>query len=130
MVSTARILADLTVGIHILALLYIGFGGFLAWRWLKSIFVHVVFALWGVAVNLFPLPCPLTALEDYFRKVQGLGPLPGGFNAYYLYGTVIPRALLPLVGVTAIGIVLISYVGVYHRWRSREHAPAHRVRQA
>ncbi|WAL65803.1 DUF2784 domain-containing protein [Amycolatopsis cynarae] len=131
MVSTARILADLTVGIHILALLYIGLGGFLAWRWFKTIFVHVFFALWGVAVNVFPLPCPLTALEDYFRSLQGLGPLPGGFNAYYLYGTVIPRALLPVVGVTAIGIVLISYVGAYHRWRSRDHhAPAHRVRQA
>lgn len=128
--SIARLLADVTVGVHVLALLYIGLGGFLAWRWPRSIFVHVFFALWGILVNVFPIPCPLTALEDYFRSLQGLGPLPGGFNAYYLYGTVFPRSMLPVVGVTALLIVIFSYVGTYHRWRHRESAPAHWARQA
>ena len=126
----ARVLADMTVGVHVLALLYIGLGGFLAWRWPKSIFVHVFFALWGFAVNVFPIPCPLTALEDYFRSLQGLSPLPGGFNAYYIYGTVFPRAMLPLVAAAALAILVFSYVGAYHRWRQREDAPTHRVRQA
>lgn len=125
---TARVLADITVGIHVLALLYIGLGGFLAWRWPKSIFVHIFFAFWGVAVNVFPIPCPLTALEDHFRSLQGLGPLPGGFNAYYIYGTVFPRSMLPLVAAVALAILLFSYVGAYYRWRHREDAPTHRVR--
>jgi uncharacterized protein DUF2784 len=128
--ATAAVLADATVGVHILALLYIGFGGFLAWRWPKTIFVHVFFALWGIAVNVFPIDCPLTALEDYFRSLQGLGPLPGGFNAYYIYGTLFPRSMLPVVAVTALLIVIVSYVGAYSRWRHREHAPTHQVRQA
>ncbi|NKQ55875.1 DUF2784 domain-containing protein [Amycolatopsis sp. K13G38] len=125
----ARVLADVTVGVHILALLYIGLGGFLAWRWPKSIFVHIFFAVWGVAVNVFPIQCPLTALEDYFRSVQGLGPLPGGFNAYYIYGTIFPQSMLPLVAAAALAILVFSYVGAYHRWRHRDGAPAHRVRQ-
>jgi uncharacterized protein DUF2784 len=129
-VSAASVLADLTVGIHLLALLYIGLGGFLAWRWPKTIFVHIFFALWGVAVNVFPIQCPLTAMEDYFRSLQGLGPLPGGFNAYYIYGTIFPRTLLPLVAVTALAILIFSYVGAYHRWRHRDNLPAPRVRQA
>jgi hypothetical protein len=129
-VITARVLADLTVGVHILALLYIGLGGFLAWRWPKSIFVHVFFAVWGVAVNVFPLQCPLTTIEDYFRGLQGLGPLPGGFNNYYIYGTVFPRSMLPVVAITAMLIVVVSYVGAYSRWRHREHAPTHRISQA
>lgn len=128
--TIARVLADLTVGIHITTLLYIGLGGFLAWRWFSSIFVHVFFALWGIAVNVFPIPCPLTALEDYLRRLQGLGPLPGGFNAYYIYGTIFPRSLLPLVAVSALVILVVSYVGAYSRWRHRETAPARRVRQA
>lgn len=128
--STARLLADSTVAIHVLALLYIGLGGFLAWRWPKSIFVHIFFALWGIAVNVFPIACPLTAMEDYFRSLQGLGPLPGGFNAYYIYGTIFPRYLLPLVAVTALTIVVISYVGAYQRWRHRDQAPTHQMRQA
>ncbi|HVV09689.1 DUF2784 domain-containing protein [Amycolatopsis sp.] len=129
--STARLLADATVAIHILALLYIGLGGFLAWRWPKSIFVHIFFAIWGVAVNVFPIPCPLTALEDYFRSLQGLGPLPGGFNSYYLYGTIFPRSLLPVVAVTALAIVVYSYVGAFSRWRNHDSgAPTHQARQA
>jgi hypothetical protein len=124
-----KFLAETTVAVHILALLFIGLGGFLAWRWPKVLFGHVFFAIWGVLVNITPIPCPLTALENYFRHQQGLGDLPGGFNAYYLYGHVIPRSLLPAVGVLAIAIVLISYVGAYQRWRHREHGstPAHPI---
>ncbi len=91
----AGLLAGVTVVLHFAALLYIGLGGFLAWRWPKSIFVHVFFAVWGVAINTLPLNCPLTEVENYFRSLQGLGPLPGGFNEYYIYGHVIPRPLLP-----------------------------------
>ncbi len=113
----AGLLADVTVVVHFAALLYIGLGGFLAWRWPKSIFVHVFFALWGVMVNVLPIPCPLTALEDYFREQQGLGPLPGGFNEYYIYGDLVPRPLLPVVAVGAVVLLIVSYVGVYVRRR-------------
>jgi hypothetical protein len=126
----AGYLAHATVAVHVFALLFIGFGGFLAWRWPKSIFVHVFFALWGVVVNIFPIPCPLTGLENYFRHLQGLGDLPGGFNAYYIYGTVFPRSMLPFIAVVALAVVTISYVGAYQRWKHREHgpqAPAHTV---
>ena len=114
----AGFLADVTVVVHFAALLYIGLGGFLAWVWPRTIFVHVVFAAWGVAINTLPIICPLTALEDYFRGRQGLGPLPGGFNEYYIYGHIIPRPLLPAVAVGAVILLVVSYVGVYVRWRS------------
>jgi hypothetical protein len=124
-------LADLTVIAHFTALLYIGLGGFLAWHWPRTIFVHVFFAAWGIAVNVFPIPCPLTALENYFRSQQGLGPLPEGFNAYYIYDTLFPREFLPVVAVGALAVLVLSYVGAYARWRHREHGgttPEHRVR--
>jgi hypothetical protein len=114
----AGFLAGVTVGVHLLALLYIGFGGFLAWVWPKTIFVHVLFAGWGFAINTLPINCPLTTLEDYFRRLQGLGPLPHGFNEYYIYGHVIPRTLLPAVAVVAVILLIVSYVGVYLRWRN------------
>ena len=127
--SVAHFLADLTVAVHIGALLFIGLGGFLAWRWPKVVFVHVFFAVWGVLVNVTPVPCPLTAAENFFRHQEGLGDLPGGFNAYYLYDTVIPRSLLPVVVVVALGLLVFSYAGAYHRWRHRhEDTAAHRVR--
>ena len=127
--SVAHFLADVTVAVHILALLFIGLGGFLAWRWPRVALVHVFFAAWGVLVNVTPIPCPLTAAENFFRHQQGLGDLPGGFNAYYLYDTVVPSSLLPAVAVIALSLVIFSYVGAYQRWRHRhDDTPAHRVR--
>jgi len=115
----AGLLADVTVVVHFAALLYIGLGGFIAWRWPRSFFVHIFFAAWGIAVNMLPINCPLTAVEDYFRGQQGLGPLPGGFNEYYIYGELVPRPLLPVVAVGAVVLLIVSYVGLYVRWRNR-----------
>jgi len=120
----AGFLADVTMWAHFAALVYIGLGGFLAWRWPKTIFVHVFFAAWGVAINTLPIVCPLTAAEDYFRGQQGLGPLPGGFNEYYIYDDLIPRSLLPVVGIVAVIALVVSYVGVYLRWRQRRNTTA------
>ncbi|MGH3518582.1 MAG: DUF2784 domain-containing protein [Haloechinothrix sp.] len=112
-------LAHITAAIHVLALIYIGIGGFIAWRWPRAIIVHIPFASWGFAVIAFDLICPLTWVEDRFREAQGLGPLPGGFNAYYIYGTLIPYALLPLAATLAITTVAVSYIGAYLRWKAR-----------
>lgn len=114
------VLADITAGLHFLGLLYVLFGGFLAWRWPRAIFPHLPFAVWGLLVVTGLNPThPLTWLEDRFRAAQGLGPLPGGFNEYYIYDTLIPRSLLPLAAVMAIIIVLVSYAGAYPRWKAR-----------
>jgi hypothetical protein len=112
----AGLLADVTAGVHFVALVYIGLGGFLAWRWPRAIFVHAPFTVASVIVNVTSLPCPFTAVQDWFRGMQGLGPLPGGFNEYYIYDQIIPRALLPVVAVGGIVLVIVSYVGAWKRW--------------
>jgi hypothetical protein len=117
-------LADATMVLHFAALLYIGLGGFVAWRWPKTIYLHVFFAAWGVAVNVLPIDCPLTALEDWFRARQGLGPLPGGFNEYYIFGEIVPHALLPVVAVLAVILLVVSYVGVWKRWPRKADRPS------
>ncbi len=116
----AGFLTGVVVAVHFAALVYIGLGGFLAWRWPKSIFVHIFFAAWGVAINTVPgLLCPLTTAEDYLRGQRGLGPLPGGFNEYYIYDHLIPRSLLPVVAVVAVVLLVVSYVGAFVLWRRR-----------
>ena len=126
------VLSIATTAVHFLALAYIGLGGFLAWKWPKAIFVHVFFAAWGVAVNVLPLACPLTVFEDHLRQLRGLGPLPGGFNEYYIYGTVVPREVLPAVGVAAVLLVVVSYVGAYVHHHRHHHdvpdVPEHGIR--
>lgn len=122
----AGFLSGVAMWVHFAALLYVGLGGFLAWRWPKAIFVHVVIACWSVAINVFGWACPFTAAEDHFRAQQGLGPLPGGFNEYYIYDDLIPRSMLPVVMVVAVLVLVASYVGVYLRWRQRRPTPVAR----
>ncbi|EWC61521.1 putative membrane protein [Actinokineospora spheciospongiae] len=113
------LLVDVTVVVHFAALIFIGFGGFLAWHWPKAIFVHVFFAAWGVVVNVTPLPCPLTTLENHLRHRQGLGDLPGGFNEYYVFGPIIPDGYGQYVAFVAVAVLVVSYAGAFTRWRSR-----------
>lgn len=121
----AGVLANATALVHFMCLLYIGLGGFLGWRHPKSLLVHMFFAAWGFLVLAASLPCPLTALQDYLRDLQGLGSLPGGFNEYYIYGELIPHAWLPAAALIAVLLLITSYVGAYlqHRRRAREDGP-------
>ncbi len=45
-----RLLADVTVAAHLAFLLYVTFGGFLAWRWPRTLALHVVAVVWGFGV--------------------------------------------------------------------------------
>ncbi|WP_317495235.1 DUF2784 domain-containing protein [Haloechinothrix sp. LS1_15] len=122
------VLAQITAAVHFLGLAYIVFGGFLGWRWPRALLPHLPFALWGLLVVLGINPQhPLTWLEDQFRMAQGLDPMPGGFNEYYIYGTLFPHELLPHVAVLVISLVILSYVGtlvLWYRRRQRERAPS------
>ncbi|WP_019812529.1 DUF2784 domain-containing protein, partial [Saccharomonospora saliphila] len=124
------LLTVLTTAVHFAALLFIGLGGFLAWYRPRVLVWHVPLACWGVAVNVLPLPCPLTLAEDHLRRMRGLPPLEGGFNEHYIYDTLFPRELLPVVGAGALALVLVSYLGVAVRSRGRRAdgpAPAPRA---
>lgn len=120
----AGVLAAATMVVHFVALAYIGFGGFLAWRWPTSIFVHVFFAAWGVLVNITSITCPLTALENHFRHQQGLGELPGGFNEHYIIGVLFPEGYLHAVVVVALLVLVVSYAGAFVLWRQRKSEDA------
>lgn len=110
-------LAYLTAGLHFLGLAYMVFGGFLAWRWPKSIFVHLPFAFWGLLVMLGVNPQhPLTWVENEFRIHAGLGPMPEGFNQYYIFGPMLPEHLEQNTMVIASILVLVSYGGALIAW--------------
>lgn len=81
----------LTVGAHFAYLAYLPSGGFLALRWRRSIWFHVPAVLWGAAVVLLGLPCPLTSVESWARAHAAMDPLPvGGFVERYVAGAFYP----------------------------------------
>jgi uncharacterized protein DUF2784 len=120
----ARVLDDITVAVHYLVMGYIVFGGFLVWRWRRTLPIHALAITWAVISLIFPISCPLTFLENYFRHQGGLPSLNGGFINTYITGVLYPANDVLLVQVIAGLIVVASWVGIYLRSpRRQQQAP-------
>ncbi|RDI19924.1 uncharacterized protein DUF2784 [Rhodococcus sp. AG1013] len=122
-----RLLADATVVVHLAFLGYVVAGGFLAWRWRRTIWLHVAAVAWGFSTVLAGLECPLTNLENWARQRAGDQQLPStGFISHYLTGVVYPENAVGLVRGLVAAFVIASWIGyvVLRRHRSGWwHAP-------
>ena len=118
-----RLLADATMVLHFGFLGYVTLGGFIAWRWPRTIVAHLVAVAWGVLIVLFELDCPLTGPEDYFRRKAGQDGLPDGFIDTYLTGVVYPAEHVDLVRLGVAVAVAASWAGLALTLRRRRRAP-------
>lgn len=101
------ILADLVLVAHAAFVLFVIFGGTLALRWPRVAWVHLPALVWGVAVEVFYLLCPLTTLENHFRREAGQAGYEGGFIEHYL-----TMILYPGIGREAqfaLGLLLVGW---------------------
>ncbi|MFD7656843.1 DUF2784 domain-containing protein [Actinosynnema sp. NPDC059797] len=114
----ARALAESVMVVHFGVLGFLVVGGFLAWRWPRVAYFHAAMAAWGLLVVLFPIPCPLTWLENTFREAAGQEPLAVGFIDTYIDGVLYPDSAARLVQVLVALVVLGSWVGLYLRRRA------------
>ncbi len=81
----------MTVAAHLAYLLYVPCGGFLAFRWPRTMVVHVPAVAWGIGVVILRLECPLTSLESWARRRANMDPLPAsGFIDRYVTGYFVP----------------------------------------
>jgi hypothetical protein len=113
-----RVLAAITAALHLAFVAYVVLGGFLAWRWRKAIIPHALAVAWGVVAITFSPACPLTALEDYYRRRGGEAGLTRGFINTYIQGVLFPAQYMELVLSLVALVVAVSWcVGVYLWWR-------------
>ncbi|GAB3645293.1 DUF2784 domain-containing protein [Glycomyces tarimensis] len=127
-----RILADAAMIVHFLFVAYVVLGGFLAWRWPKSWFLHAPVALYGLVITVYGFVCPLTPVEDHFRRQAGQEGLePTGFIDTYIEGVVYPGEYAAAAQWAAAAVVAISWIGalLLHR-RRRQAATSSRSRTA
>lgn len=102
-----------TVCAHFAYLLYVPSGGFLALRWPRTMVLHVPAVVWGVAVVVLRLPCPLTSLEAWARRRAQLDPLPTtGFIDRYVEGLLVPSGRIGVTQALAFAAAAISW-GVF-----------------
>jgi hypothetical protein len=107
------LLADGVLLLHLAFILFVVLGGFLVRSrpWLA--WLHLPAALWGAAVELAGLACPLTPLENRLRALGGTTGYPGGFIEHLLAPLVYPetlaRELQVFMGLGVVAINLIAY---------------------
>jgi len=103
-----RLLADAVVAFHGFFILFVVFGGFVAWRpsrrWVAAI--HLPCALWGMLIEFRGWICPLTPLENSLRARAGQAGYSGGFIEHYLLPAMYPTGLTPRIQ-TALGSAVL-----------------------
>ncbi|MEV6280065.1 DUF2784 domain-containing protein [Nocardia sp. NPDC051832] len=113
-----RLLADATAAVHFAFVAYVVVGGFLAWRWPRTIWLHLIAFGWGFGTILIGYDCPLTHVENWARREAGQEGLPpSGFIDHYLTGVIYPDSAIGLVRAAVAVCVLVSWVGYARRLR-------------
>lgn len=103
-----KILADLILLLHFAFVLFVIFGGLLAWyRW-RFALLHVPMVLWSASVNIVPWPCPLTPLENHYRLLAGQAGYQGGFVQHYIAPLIYPEGLTHDLGL-AVGLAALIW---------------------
>jgi hypothetical protein len=109
----ARILGNLVLACHFVFVLFSVLGGFLV-LWKRRIaWLHVPSVLWSSFVNLFSHVCPLTPLENRFRRLAGRAGYEGGFIEHYIAPLVYPGGMPRRMELIAGYSVLIWNAFVY-----------------
>lgn len=108
-----RLLANAVVLLHALFIVFIVFGGVLAWRWRWVAVLHVPAAIWGVLIEYRGWICPLTPLENALRVKAGQAGYSGGFVEHYLLPAMYPSGLTPRIQAGLGTLVLVVNVVAY-----------------
>lgn len=102
----SRIIADLLLILHLAFIVFVVLGGCFVVKWRHLAFIHIPAALWGALIEFQGWFCPLTPLEQYFRKMTGPA-YQGGFVEHYLVPLIYPAGLTRKVQI-ALGLIVVA----------------------
>jgi hypothetical protein len=115
------VMADLVVFVHALFVLFVVFGGVAVLRWRRLAWFHFPAAVWGVAIELGGWLCPLTYLENYFRRSGGKTSYNVTFIKQYLEPLLYPLRLTIhtqlFFGLVAFLVNFAIYAFIWHKRR-------------
>ncbi len=109
------LLADLAVLLHFCFVLFVVLGGLLALRWFRYVWLHLPAAVWGALIEFQDWICPLTHLENRWRRAAGDRGYEGGFVEHYLMPVLYPDGLTRNVQIVLGLLVIAINVAIYAR---------------
>ena len=120
-----QLLADGVMLLHLGFVLFAVFGGLLALRWPKVVWVHLPAATWGAAVEFTGWICPLTPLEVWLRLKGGESGYDADFIAQHVLPMLYPAGLTHDLQIMLGWCVVAANVVVYGWvWRCTFKAPS------
>ena len=124
----AGLAADALVIVHLAFVAFVVAGGFLAIRRPRLAWLHVPAALWGAWVEFTASICPLTPLENAFRRRAGETGYEGGFIEHYLTPILYPEGLTAVqqrwIGGLVVAVNVAAYALAIRSARRRRAAAA------
>ena len=118
---TASIAANALLLIHLGFVFFVALGGLLVLRWRRAAWVHLPCAGWGILIELTGWVCPLTPLENHFRRLAGEAGYDGGFLQNYVWSMLYPGGLTRGMQVM-LGLALLA-LNLYIYWRAFARRP-------
>jgi hypothetical protein len=109
------LIADLIVSIHFLWIIFLVFGFYFVLKGSRMAYVHASGLLFSLVLNLMGWYCPLTHLEDHFKRPGT--PVKGSFMARNLEKVIYPD--LDESWIRKGGIVFVVLNGTAYAWAFR-----------
>ena len=104
-----ELLANLTLVIHLIFILFVVFGGLFFFIFSKIIYIHFPALIWGIYIELTGSICPLTHLENWFLNKGELSTYSSSFIQNYLLPIIYPQNLTSRIQIyLGIGLIIIN----------------------
>jgi hypothetical protein len=108
-------MADLILVLHATFVLFVLTGGLLVARWPRLAWIHLPAVAWGAVVEFAGLICPLTPLEQAWRRASGGSGYQGDFVEHYVTAALYPAELTRAIQVS-LGLLVLALNGWVY-WR-------------
>jgi hypothetical protein len=113
------LLANALVLLHLAFILFVVAGGLLVARKPRLVWLHLPAVIWGALIEFMGWICPLTPLENHFRKLAGQTGYKGGFIEHYLLPLIYPETLTAatqyLLGTLVLAANILIYFWLWRR---------------
>lgn len=120
------LLANALLLLHLAFILFVVAGGLLpAWK-PQFVWLHAPAVVWGALIEFRGWICPLTPLENHFRRLSGESGYAGGFIEHYLLPVIYPEALTAITQYVLGGLLLAVNALIYiWLWQRGTWKPNH-----
>lgn len=117
----SRIAADSVLLLHFSFILFVLLGALLQLRWPRTIWAHLATVAWGIYIEASGGICPLTWLENDFRRQAGQTGYADSFVEHYLLPLIYPAGLTRELQWLFAALVLLLNLALYGWlfWRRR-----------